>query len=210
MPSLAQLLAQHRRVLLLDAASTRVQVAWWADGQPARWVSETGEAGVTVFQLLAQLGVRPTDADAYLFCEGPGSILGIRTVAMALRTWHVLAPRPIYAYSSLAVLAARCPGATVIADARRESWHAFRGGEGLTRRSAAELTGPLIMPEEFRHWSPLPAGVERVPYSLESLLPAACEAELFRPVTAPDAFLHEEPSYVTWTPQIHRAPTASP
>ena len=32
------------------------------------------------------------------------------------------------------------------------------------------------------------------------------DLDLFRPTDAPDAFLHEEPSYATWTPQIHRAP----
>ena len=58
----------------------------------------------------------------------------------------------------------------------------------------------------FRNWSAIPAGVTRVPYSLAELLPRVPDAELFTATEAPDAFLHEEPSYVTWTPQIHRAP----
>ena len=62
------------------------------------------------------------------------------------------------------------------------------------------------MPEGFRHWSTLPAGVTRTPYVLADLLPAVADHDLFRATDAPDAFLHEEPSYVTWTPQIHRAP----
>ena len=36
---------------------------------------------------------------------------------------------------------------------------------------------------------------------------AFIDADLFRATDAPDAFLHEEPSYATWTPQIHRAPS---
>ncbi len=210
MPSLVHVLSQHRRVLLLDAASTRVQTGWWDTDQPVRWAGATAEAGVAVFETIAQLGVRPTDAQAYLFCEGPGSILGIRTVAMALRAWQVLAPKPVYAYSSLALLGTRAPDATIIADARRELWHSYRAGEGLRRRPASELSGRLVMPEEFRHWSPLPVGVERLPYSVDSLLANAGEVDLFHLVEAPDAFLHEEPSYVTWTPQIHRAPGALP
>ena len=66
--------------------------------------------------------------------------------------------------------------------------------------------GELVTPENFRHWTPLPAEVRRVPYSLEALLPRVAGEDLFLPTEAPDAFLHEEPSYVTWTPQIHRAP----
>ena len=52
-------------------------------------------------------------------------------------------------------------------------------------------------------------GVTTVPYSLAELFPRAADAELFHAITEPDAFLHEEPSYVTWSPKIHRAPTAS-
>jgi hypothetical protein len=29
---------------------------------------------------------------------------------------------------------------------------------------------------------------------------------LFRQTEEPDAFLHEEPSYAMWTPQVHQAP----
>jgi len=47
-----------------------------------------------------------------------------------------------------------------------------------------------------------------VPYDLAALfaLPAVADADLFRPSPAPDAFLHEEPAYAKWVPQIHRAP----
>jgi tRNA threonylcarbamoyladenosine biosynthesis protein TsaB len=62
------------------------------------------------------------------------------------------------------------------------------------------------MPDGFRHWSSQPANVSRVPYRLAELLGRVRDAELFQPTTSPDAFQHEEPSYVTWTPQIHRAP----
>lgn len=166
------------------------------------------EAGVGVFRCIAELGVVPTQVGAYVFCEGPGSILGIRTVAMALRTWRVLAPVPVFAFSSLALVAHTLdrPEAAVIADARRESWHRYRLSEGLQRVPAADLAGELVMPENFRHWSALPAHVQRVPYRLSELLPRALDADLFQATEQPDAFLHEEPSYVTWTPQVHRAP----
>jgi tRNA threonylcarbamoyladenosine biosynthesis protein TsaB len=67
------------------------------------------------------------------------------------------------------------------------------------------------MPEYFRHWSPLPVPAKRirtVPYALASLLPPLADAPLFAPASEPDAFLHEEPAYKTWTPQIHRGPAA--
>jgi tRNA threonylcarbamoyladenosine biosynthesis protein TsaB len=154
------------------------------------------------------LKVEPRQVGHWIFCDGPGSILGIRTVAMALRTWRVVQSRPIFCYSSLE-LVARAQGSVdlaVIADARRDLWHHYRLGQGLRRLPISELGENLTMPENFRHWSELPPGVRRVPYLISELLPKVWNSDILRATDAPDAFLHEEPSYVTWTPQVHRAP----
>lgn len=211
MSSLRHLLAHHAPLLVVDAASSRVQVGWLQSASVAEWHTSEDEAGVAVFRGIEALGVRPTEAGAYVFCDGPGSVLGIRTVAMALRTWHLLNPRPQFAYASLALVAHALaePDTGVIADARRDTWHHYQIGRGLRRLPAGAVateTRELVMPAGFRHWSPLPAGVRNVPYSVPELLQRTADADLFQETRAPDAFLHEEPSYVTWTPQIHRAP----
>jgi tRNA threonylcarbamoyladenosine biosynthesis protein TsaB len=97
---------------------------------------------------------------------------------------------------------------TLVADARRGLWHRLQAGGPLARVPAAELSGELLMPEGFRHWDPLPPGTGLTPYDLATLLadPAVAGADLFRTTAAPDAFLHEEPAYAKWTPQIHRGP----
>lgn len=209
MPSLADLRQRQAPLLLLDAASARIQVGWLgATAAEDRWAFSEAEAGTGLFAALASLEVDPGAARALVFCDGPGSILGIRTAAMALRTWHVLAPRPLFKYCSLALVAQAGGEADtqVIADARRETWHRFSLGGRLERVSTGELAGRLVMPEGFRHWSQTPAGVVTTPYRLPELLAAAAQADLFQATDAPDAFLHEEPGYKTWTPQIHRAP----
>jgi len=133
MARLAQLLANHGSILVLDAASQRVQVGLLQAGEPALWAAMPDEAGRGVFvgteQVSRQSGCGINAIGAFLFCEGPGSMLGTRTVAMALRTWLVLKSRPVYSYQSLA-LAARFAwsqqtgrACTIIADARRETWH---------------------------------------------------------------------------------------
>ena len=210
MPSLRQLIAAHAPLLVLDAASSRVQTGWIVNAEPggSRWASSDEETGVGLFRSIAALGIDVGEAGAFVFCNGPGSVLGIRTCAMALRTWNVLTPRPVFTYCSLAA-AAQALGrsdVSVIADARRELWHHFALGGTLRRVPATELSGELVMPENFRHWSLLPAGLTHVPYALADLLPRVLDANLLAATDAPDAFLHEEPNYVTWTPQIHRAP----
>jgi tRNA threonylcarbamoyladenosine biosynthesis protein TsaB len=211
MPSFRQVSTQFP-ALLIDAASSNVQVGILESNHTprSRWYATEGEAGVAVFEGVKNLGVDLEQVSTFIFCDGPGSVLGIRTVAMALRTWLVLRPRPVFAYCSLAVVAHALGrnDVSVIADARRESWHHYQIGRGLRRVPAAELTGDLVMPRHFRHWSALPPGVQEVPYSLAELLPKIWDADVLCATDAPDAFLHEEPSYVKWTPQVHRAPAA--
>jgi tRNA threonylcarbamoyladenosine biosynthesis protein TsaB len=206
MPSLRQLRDAYAPLLLIDSASTQIQVAWL--DQSDRWEFSNEESGVGIFQAIGRLDRDVTEARGFIFCDGPGSILGIRTAAMAIRVWNVLKPRPIFAYASLSVVAHGFAdrGVRVIADARRETWHHYRIGEGLQRGGAADLSGDLVTPENFRSWSALPPGVRHVPYRLDAILPPIADEDLMRETLAPDAFLHEEPSYVTWTPQVHRAP----
>jgi len=213
MPSLRHLLAEHPTLLLIDAASTRVQVGLWHQGRMS-WQIEEAEAGTAVFacteKLLAERNLTVSNLNAYVFCEGPGSVLGIRTSAVALRTWRVIKPAPAYAYQSLTLAATALarPEVNVIADARRDSWHVQQLGKPLRRVPTSELTGECVMPEGFRHWTPLPANLGRTNYDLPALLalPALLDADLFHASAEPDAFMHEEPSYVTWTPQVHQAP----
>lgn len=193
---------------MLDAASSCVQVGWIEANGTNQWTSLADEAGVALFRGIKELGRNPTDAGALIFCEGPGSILGIRTAATAIRTWLTLRERPVFTYQSLDLVARSLndPGTTVIADARRQLWHAQVVGQPLTRVPAEELTGRLVMPDGFRHWSAIPANVEHTPYDVARLLHATAEADILSPCEDPDAFLHSEPDYKTWTPQIHRAP----
>ena len=214
---LREILAAHAPLLLLDAASTRVQVALFDTQGAARWAVADEEAGVALFRGIESLRVDLAQVRGFAFCEGPGSILGIRTAAMALRTWTALAARPVFAFRSLELvaydLARRSPAEnfSAIADARRSMWHCVEVYAGATRPlrrvTATELTGVLFMPEHFRTWATKPAETRTTGYDLATLLPRVSEADLFRATDAPDAFLHEDPSYLTWTPRIHSAPS---
>ncbi|HEY0944888.1 MAG TPA: peptidase M22 [Opitutaceae bacterium] len=216
MPALVDILAHHVPLLLIDSASARVQVGLFGPDNFVQWTAADDEAGAAIFHCVEKLGVQLGSVAAFAFCEGPGSVLGIRTAAAALRTWNVLKSRPVFAFHSLAIVAQALaqPGLTVIADARRDSWHAVTvasdGQPGpLQRLPTAELPGELVTPAGFRAWSKLARPCRTTAYDLAALLalPRVAQADLFRATTDPDAFMHEEPSYVTWTPRIHRAPT---
>jgi tRNA threonylcarbamoyladenosine biosynthesis protein TsaB len=223
-PSLRQLLARHPALLLADTCSTRVEVALWRGGELGPVAVAAIDAEATsglpeaVERVLAAAAINVRSLDAVAFCSGPGSVLGIRLAAATLRTWRAIKPGlALYGYASLPLLATAHPGVTIIADARRETWHAVRARSAATleRVPSADLgalaaEAPLGTPATFRSWSKPPADVAIRPldYSPAALFAAAPDAALFEPAPEPDAFMHETPAYATWTPRVHQAPTA--
>jgi tRNA threonylcarbamoyladenosine biosynthesis protein TsaB len=223
MAHLAQLLASHGRILVLDAASTKVAIGLLRPDESAIWVQSNDDASQGVFRgtetVLKQAGLRLDSVDAFVFCTGPGSMLGTRTIAMTLRTWILLKARPAYSYQSLAAAAraewVRQPRAfSMIADARRETWHAQgMAADGtlasLQRLAAADLpAGELLTPTAFRAWSARPSGVADCTYDLATIFARLGDADLFTSQSAPDAFQHEAPKYKKWSAQTHSAETA--
>lgn len=224
MASLAQILAHHGCILVLDAASTRIQVGLLCTDQAARWRTSAEDAGQAVFAetsaLLSAAGLGLAEVNAFVYCEGPGSMLGVRTVAMALRTWATLRTRPCYTYQSLAAVArrewvVRPRGFTVIADARRDSWHSQTvSADGtlapLQRLPASALSaGELLTPESFRVWAALPPQTQRCAYDLPAIIVTTVDDDLLRETASPDAFQHEAPEYRKWLSQVHSAATAN-
>jgi tRNA threonylcarbamoyladenosine biosynthesis protein TsaB len=223
MATLAQLLAHHRCILVVDASSTHIQTGLLRAGLPPVWRSAGGEAGQLVFQqagaCLQEAGIRLDDVGAFIFCEGPGSMLGIRTVAMALRTWQALHPRPAYCFQSLALLAHSLALAgsprpfTLIADARRDTWHAVTVDSSGTvapllrvpSSTLASGTEPLWQPSLFRAWAPAPRPTQDCPYQLPDLFARHAELDLFKETSLPDAFQHEAPEYKRWSAGVHSA-----
>lgn len=225
MPSLASLVAAHSPLLVIDSAAG-VQAGLWRRNCAPIWRQSQREAGVAVFEcvdgLLVDAGIGVNDLGVMAFCEGPGSILGIRMAAIALRTWQAVAAKalPTFGYRSLELVAhdlkssgTRMPFA-VIADARRDTWHCVEIGNGesfpavrrVPRSFVADFPGELFTPTGFRVWSQPPREIREVPYLLGALWDRQIEADLFRAVSEPDAFLHQESVYAAWSPQIHRAP----
>jgi tRNA threonylcarbamoyladenosine biosynthesis protein TsaB len=223
MARISQLLASHRSILVLDAASRRVQIGLFRIDRPTLWAETTDDAGRGLFSatehVLTQAGLRIEEIGALVFCEGPGSMLGTRTLTMALRIWLTLKQRPVFTYQSLALAAVgewnRSPRAfAAIADARRESWHRQPVGANgdlgpLERFATGDLpAGELLAPAEFRVWSKPPQNLTGCPYDLATLFAAVGDADLFRPVETPAVLQHDAPDYKKWSAQPHSAETA--
>ncbi|HEY5551128.1 MAG TPA: hypothetical protein VIK52_04525 [Opitutaceae bacterium] len=227
--ALESVLALNGTALVLDASCARVQTGLVGSGREPAWIATNDEAGVGLFRaaaaLLESAGLKPQEVGAYILCDGPGSQLGIRTAAMAIRTWQALRTElaPIFTYRSLQLAAhglvdsgTAMPFA-VVCDARRESWHIVRvapgGAVGLVARVPAEelaaLGVPLFQPEGFRSWSDAPVPVAACDYTCGSLFARLASVELLEPAQDAEPWNPAPPDYKKWSGERHRAPSPS-
>lgn len=102
--------AHDQPCLVIDGSAREgVRVGVLANG---RWVAESVVAAGALesttdltAEVLQKAHLKFTDIKSYAVCIGPGSMLGIRVSAMAVRTWATLYQRPIYVWESLKLLA---------------------------------------------------------------------------------------------------------
>jgi len=212
--------------LIIDTASP---ITWVGLGGPDgkwTWQSSAQESGIALFRLVAELTGRDSvslrTVRTVAFCEGPGSMLGIRTAIMAIQTWMAsgaLGQADLAAYSSLALAAAgvrnkkQATSFSVAIDARRQSWYGLVNKPGgaqaaeikrIAHDQADSLDEPVFLPDLFPIWNPRPDGWENVPYLPELLESSDLRRTLLRSVDPPEAFQMDPPAYQKWTPAINR------
>jgi len=222
-------LAPMAATLYLDAASPAISVGLCAAaGDAPDWRHERDEAGVALFRAVEALvrarGLAIADIATVVFCEGPGSLLGVRLAAMALRTWMALprpAPLAVSGYRSLELIAADLRAHSqggpfhVIVDGRRATWNtlsvdAHGAFSAIRRRPADEAFPegePVFHPRGFPLWQALPPGVQAVDYNPDRLPALAARFPLLRAVEAPEAFMIEMPTYREWVPEHPTRPS---
>lgn len=226
--SLAAVVAAHGSVLVLDPCTIHVQAGLLRPGHAPLWHTGGDDSSVHLFAAvqtcLAAANLKPGQIGAYVFCDGPGSQLGIRTAAMALRTWQTLrtTPAPVFTYRSLLVAALsharQQPGPfAVVADARRDSWHAVRiAADGsaspvlrATRAELADWPEPLLTPAGFRAWAQPPRPAATCDYDCATMLDILGALPLLTPVAEPEPWLSAPITYQTWTGERHRCASTS-
>lgn len=226
MLSIESVVAEYGSALVLDASCARVQVGLAAVGHEPAWIATDDEAGVGLFRaaaaLLSAARLKPQDVGACIFCDGPGSQLGIRTAAMAIRTWQALraVPVPIFSYRSLRLAAhgllaggAKQPFA-VVCDARRESWFVAQvdsdGAVGpVERLPAAEVAAlgcALHQPDGFRSWAEPPAPIATCGYTCGDLFARLAATAVLERMNDAEPWNPSPMEYKTWSGERHRAP----
>lgn len=178
------------RMLVVDTSSRRVCVGLFDEKGTLSYKTSEEDASLSLFplikSLLAEFDWQLSQINTIAFCQGPGSMLGIRTAIMGIRTWQgagLIDNKPIYSFSSLRIGAELVRGSSsskdsflVITDARRNSWNALRV-DGQSTQSIqilenaaieAEST-PLYSFKEFPTWTRSKANIKLLPYRPENV-----------------------------------------
>jgi len=165
---------------------------------------------------LAEAKLKLGDIRSFALCAGPGSVLGIRIAALAVRSWSALEPRPIFVWESLAALPRSALAAgekgpfLVAAESRLKRWHALEvGSDGSLgvpfEAEAAELnsSGRRVLASSDAASAVLTSHVAVAhPWSA---LPVFFSAPGFlREESAPDA-LNVANDFATWSGERHRS-----
>ncbi len=213
-------------LLVLDATTPTTQIGLLVKGNWIAFFSDgDSEALHAIFSgirtCLQRARMDLAEVGAFCYCQGPGSVLGLRLTAMTLIGWRSQPPAnqiPLFTYNSLfasmELLRQRgiTPPFRVAAPVRADRWYTLRTFDqnGLhqpvirSSRQLEAMSDPLwVLPQ--RKWgSRFLERANTIDYDLRQLDPATFETELMRPVEEPELLTPEEALYRKWTPQRHR------
>ncbi len=165
---------------------------------------------------LAESGLRLADIRSFALCVGPGSVLGIRISALAVRAWTALEARPVFVWESLAglacaALAAGEPGPFLVAaESRLKRWHALEvaadgslGGPFEAEAAQLNATGLRVLASSEAAPGVLTSHVA-VPPPWSGLPDCFARPGFLRAEARPDA-LNVAADFAVWSGERHRS-----
>ncbi len=211
--------------LLLDASASKVQVGLL---QGEVWLAfrELEEEAInSIFDgtsaCLKEAKMPLEDVAGFLFCEGPGSILGIRLAAMAINGWR---SQPAHRQASLfsfrsleaAVALFKHMGEPmpfhIVSEYRQDRWHLVSVNEDGERiditlvdtTDLSKLQGSVYCLPRRKNAPVPPVFIHTRDYSLFELPRVLNSANLLHKIDKPEIYLPEKPVYVKWDAKRHR------
>ena len=224
---------KHGHWLILDTSTPIVRAGILHDNRWVAFVSSdrpTHEAlDWAVREACFTCSRPPHQMDGFAYCQGPGSILGIRLAIISIKAWRALRPAgrdavPVYAFTSLEIAAETIANNSdnptepfaIVAEWKKNAWNALTvfpdSGHG---RTPIEIWDPdkmaswphrLHVIEQRKQWTPLPPDVARITPDPDCLTNPVQRARLLSPATSWPIYSPEEKQYIVWSGERHRAP----
>jgi tRNA threonylcarbamoyladenosine biosynthesis protein TsaB len=210
--------------LVVDGSSASVFVGLLRpDG---KWLSQMNHKSApleglfpAVESVLKAAGCQISEVHDFIYCEGPGSVLGLRLCAMAIQTWgHLREPDVRYfAFNSLELTAALIESdapeinhALLISDWKKDAWNSISLNEGrlgaitvLDNQAVSNWhEGPLFYLPQRKGWQQAPENaitLEYSPYRLPEVM------QLLKKTKRIELYTSTMNVFQKWVPQRHRA-----
>ena len=196
--------------------------------QEDRWLAKVERPGApledlfpAIEQALSESGLTLADVGSYLYCEGPGSVLGLRLCAMAIETWIRLYPdsAQLYKYNSLQFTAhallhanSELKEALIVADWKKGAWNALYIREGQVGETEviddARLTdwrGALYHLPQRKGWQKPPEKADTLHYDPSSLSQIRHRPSLLQATASVELYSSGINTFQKWTPTRHQA-----
>ena len=201
---------------ILDAEN-RWLVKLERDGSPLEELFSVIEA------VLTESGLSLTEIGSYIYCMGPGSVLGLRLCAMAIETWARLYPKSAqyYKYNSLQLSAHALLYATpdlkdalIVSDWKKGAWNALyiKGGhvgatEVIDDGALNDWENLIYHLPQRKGWQSPPDKVQTLRYD-PSILDAIRDASGLLQITDRiELYSSGINTFQKWTQTRHRAQT---
>jgi len=215
-------------LLLLDASTSIVQTGLLRDGNWLAFYENKNESLNAIFKdtskCLKKAQSDISAIDGFLICEGPGSILGLRLVIMAVKTWRsTLFPRrsSVYLYRSLEIAAQLLllqdiePPLHLISYFKKDIWNlltvdkdrSFQNLEQVNVQSLKKMSGPLWYIRQREKEYPPPLPVNEFKYSLKTLPALLSQPSFFHEVDDMNEINPGKSEFSKWQAQRHRKST---
>ena len=213
-------------ILILDASSKRVWVGVKPSANELVWEASEEDPSKSLFTLIRKVlqktGLGLSQIGSVAFCEGPGSMLGIRTATMTLRAWKAIklpATKHLFAFSSLAIggrlletMERSSEECLLIIDARRDSWHAIPYPtppdaeiEIIENEKLASESRTLVTLDSFACWTKTDAKLVSIPYLPQTAFENDLAFGHLRSVAEATPLSIRPSDFKKWIPKIHSA-----
>ncbi|MGJ8638829.1 MAG: hypothetical protein ACSHYA_05505 [Opitutaceae bacterium] len=199
-------------------------------GEDGQWITHTCQSGAPLEQLFTTVETTLEAAKielekirSYIYCEGPGSVLGLRLCAMAIETWSRLYPDSAnyFSYNTLqlcAKLLSQQAGleepTLLVSDWKKGAWNAITINDGQISETTvvddatiAEHSGAVYHLPQRKGWQKPPSNAETIPYSPERLPELIVDSNWLKPTAGVELYSSGINTFAKWTPDRHRAAT---
>lgn len=212
-------------LLVTDCSCPGARVGILAETGWLAYKNKAGETGAVLFEavkeVLSETGLSLGQLAGFVYCEGPGSTLGIRINAMALRTWISLEDQPPLLFAFKSLEAAAClireteskeDAFAVFSDYRKESWNGCRSDQNghfspieiIDLKSLESWQQDQYFVQQRIHSPGQPPKSKSLNYDLEPLGTSPRFIQIMEPREQPGVFQTTTPTFKKWVPERHR------